>query len=120
MLFLTPQTLVNDMRQQICPAHLVVCLVVDEAHKATGNHAYTQAVGMLYKRSGGFRILALSATPGQTLERVQEVITNLHITRLEVRDEQSIDVMGCLNERQQGTSTMSSTPCPPALLPSYR
>ena len=95
LLFLTPQTLVNDMQNDICPAHEIVCIVVDEAHKASGNHAYTQAVAMLTRRSGGFRVLALSATPGQTIDRIQEVVTNLRITRMEARDETSIDVMGC-------------------------
>ena len=103
MLFLTPQTLYNDLLNGTCPAQQVVCLVVDEAHKATGNHSYTQVVKKLTQLSGGFRLLALSATPGQTLERIQEVVTNLRISRLEARDETSIDVVGCLHERKQET-----------------
>ena len=123
MLFLTPQTLLSDIAAGICPAETVVCVVVDEAHKATGNHAYVQVVRQLTKLSGGFRVLALSATPGGTLERIQEVrnqpahlatrgsnpcllpalapqvVTNLRISRLEARDETSVDVVGCLNER---------------------
>ena len=109
LLFLTPQTMVNDMENGICPAHEIVCLVVDEAHKATGSHAYAVAVAMLTKRSGGFRVLALSATPGVSVDRIQEVVTNLRITRLEARDESSIDVMGCLNERAQVRATHSLT-----------
>ena len=31
-------------------------------------------------------LLALSATPGQTLEKIQEVVTNLRIQRLEARE----------------------------------
>jgi hypothetical protein len=103
MLFLTPQTLANDMETGVCPAHEIVCVVVDEAHKATGNHAYVQVASMLSRRSGGFRLLALSATPGQNVEKIQEVVTKLRIHRLEARDETSIDVMGCINERVQQT-----------------
>ena len=40
MFFLTPQVLTNDLNRSACPAESVKCLVVDEAHKATGNHAY--------------------------------------------------------------------------------
>ena len=40
--FLTPQVLVNDLSRGVCPADMVKCLVVDEAHKALGNHAYCQ------------------------------------------------------------------------------
>jgi hypothetical protein len=42
LLFLTPQTLQNDLESGSCPAHEIVCLVVDEAHKATGQHAYVK------------------------------------------------------------------------------
>ena len=72
LFFLTPQTLVNDLEQCLCPAHELVCLVIDEAHKATGQHAYVQAVRMLRERSGGFRVLALSATPGRDPMAVQQ------------------------------------------------
>lgn len=40
--FLTPQVLANDLRANICPAAEIRLLVFDEAHKATGNHAYCQ------------------------------------------------------------------------------
>lgn len=40
--FLTPQVLTNDLSRAACPAESIKCLVVDEAHKATGNHAYCQ------------------------------------------------------------------------------
>ncbi len=40
--FLTPQVLMNDLSREALPALDVKCLVVDEAHKALGNHAYCQ------------------------------------------------------------------------------
>ena len=40
--FLTPQVLTNDLSRGSCPAEDVKCLVIDEAHKALGNHAYCQ------------------------------------------------------------------------------
>jgi ERCC4-related helicase len=39
-----------------------------------------------------FRVLALSATPGGTPEAVQEVIDRLHISRIEIRTENSLDI----------------------------
>lgn len=42
MFFLTPQVLVNDLINAICPAADIKCVIVDEAHKALGNHAYCQ------------------------------------------------------------------------------
>lgn len=49
--FLTPQVLTNDLLRGSCPALQVQCVVVDEAHKALGNHAYCQVMWlfMLYK-----------------------------------------------------------------------
>lgn len=40
--FLTPQVMVNDLSRDTCPARQVKCVVIDEAHKALGNHAYCQ------------------------------------------------------------------------------
>ena len=42
--FLTPQVIMNDLSRGTCPAVDVRCLVIDEAHKATGNHAYCQVI----------------------------------------------------------------------------
>lgn len=39
-----------------------------------------------------FRILALSATPGGDPEKVQMIIDHLHISRIEIRDEASMDL----------------------------
>ena len=65
--FLTPQVLTNDISRAAFPASEVKCLVLDEAHKALGNYAYVQVVQELGKHGAVFRILALSATPGNFL-----------------------------------------------------
>ena len=68
MFFLTPQVLNNDLVAGICPAAHIRCLVVDEAHKATGNYSYCTVVQELTKANAVYRILALSATPGSDIE----------------------------------------------------
>ncbi|GAN04941.1 helicase C-terminal domain-containing protein [Mucor ambiguus] len=90
--FATPQTVQNDLKSGICPARLVSCVVLDEAHKATGNYAYTQVVQKIYKINKSFRILALTATPGSTMDAVQSVVSNLHISKIEIRTEESMDI----------------------------
>ena len=40
--FVTPQVINNDLAKGVCPALAIKCIVVDEAHKALGNHAYCQ------------------------------------------------------------------------------
>ena len=80
----------NDITKGACPAEAVRCVVFDEAHKALGNYSYCQ-VGSQLSLGGGvvggaygscvlqvvkelsgrgvvFRVLALSATPGNDLK----------------------------------------------------
>ncbi|CAF3423120.1 unnamed protein product [Rotaria socialis] len=82
--FLTPQTLNNDLVKTTCPWSKIRCLVVDEAHRALGQHAYCQVVQELCKNGEDYRILALSATPGNNVEAVQNVISNLKISHIEM------------------------------------
>ncbi|ODQ51059.1 P-loop containing nucleoside triphosphate hydrolase protein, partial [Saitoella complicata NRRL Y-17804] len=92
MFFCTPQTVENDIRNGYLDVKDIVCIVVDEAHRATGNYAYANVVRLLEGRGGMSRILALTATPGSTVEAVQQVIDNLHVSRIEIRSEDSLDI----------------------------
>ncbi|XP_016072835.1 PREDICTED: Fanconi anemia group M protein isoform X2 [Miniopterus natalensis] len=74
VIFLTPQVMVNDLSRGACPAAEIKCLVIDEAHKALGNYAYCQAV--------------------------QQVITNLLIGQIELRSEDSPDILPYSHERR--------------------
>ncbi|XP_016109943.1 Fanconi anemia group M protein [Sinocyclocheilus grahami] len=97
--FLTPQVMVNDLSRNSCPAAHVRCVVIDEAHKATGNHAYCQVIRELSNQTQQFRVLALSATPGGDLKAVQQVISNLLISHIELRSEDSPDVQTHVHQR---------------------
>ena len=90
--FATPQTFANDLETGVCPARAVVCLVLDEAHRATGNYAYVTAVRRLVDAGVKFRVLALSATPGTTREAVQTMLSNMRISAVEFRGEDHPDV----------------------------
>ena len=90
--FCTPQVVSNDIETGDLNAKDVVCLVVDEAHRAVGNYAYTQIVAKLKERGAVFRILALTATPGKELESVQNIVSALDINRVEFRSELDVDV----------------------------
>jgi Fanconi anemia group M protein len=90
--FATPQTFHNDLKGGACPAEALVALVLDEAHRATGAYAYVTAVRHLAEAGVRVRILALSATPGTTVDAVQEVLRNLCIGAVEYRSEDDADV----------------------------
>ncbi len=101
--FMTPQTIVNDLKTGICDPKRIVLLVVDEAHRATGGYAYVEVVKFIRRFNESFRVLALTATPGSKVEQVQEVIDGLDIARVEIRTEQSLDIRQYVQKRQNET-----------------
>ena len=97
--FMTPQTLINDLKHGYCDPKKIVLVVVDEAHKATGSYAYVEVVKFLRRYNSSFRVLALTATPGKNVETVQEVIDGLGIARTEIRTEESLDIREFVHSR---------------------
>ena len=97
--FCTPQTVQRDIESDRCPTRRVVCVVLDEAHKASGAYAYVKVVQQLEEAGGKFRILGLSATPGTGIKQIQEVITALRIQKIEARFEDDASVKKYIHER---------------------
>ncbi|KAJ4819037.1 ATP-dependent DNA helicase mph1 [Rhynchospora pubera] len=98
--FLTPQVLQKDIENGICLAKQIVCLVIDEAHRAHGNFSSCVAVRQLMSVPVSLRILALTATPGSKVPQIQDVINNLSISTLEYRDEDDPDVKPYVHNRE--------------------
>ncbi|CAL0329459.1 unnamed protein product [Lupinus luteus] len=98
--FVTPQVLEKDIQSGICLLNHLVCLVIDEAHRATGNYSYCEAIRQLMAVPVQLRILALTATPGSKQQTVQDVIDNLHISKLEYRSETDHDVISYIHDRK--------------------
>lgn len=46
-----------------------------------------------------FRVLALTATPGSKPDAVQEIVDALHISRIEIRDEKSMDITPYMHQK---------------------
>ncbi|KAK9872531.1 hypothetical protein WA026_017996 [Henosepilachna vigintioctopunctata] len=90
--FVTPQVLQNDLTSFPDLGVSIKCIVFDEAHKARGNYAYCEVIRILRCQTQYFRVLALSATPGNGTDDIGEVIRNLMISHLEFRNEESPDV----------------------------
>ncbi|KAI1656654.1 P-loop containing nucleoside triphosphate hydrolase protein [Daldinia decipiens] len=99
--FMTPQTLENDLSSGYADPKSIGLLVVDEAHRATGNYSYVKVVSFLRRFTSSFRILALTATPGSKVESVQEVIDNLAISHVEIRTEESMDIRQYVHQRDE-------------------
>lgn len=103
--FMTPQTLMNDLKTGIADPKRIVLLVVDEAHRATGGYAYVEVVKFLRRYNKSVRVLALTATPGSTVESVQAVIDGLDISRVEIRTEHSLDIRDYVHSRNIDVET---------------
>ncbi|KAG0655603.1 3'-5' DNA helicase [Maudiozyma exigua] len=99
--FTTPQVVENDLKRGVLNPKDIICLVVDEAHRATGSYAYTNVVQFINRFNTSYRILALTATPGSTLENVQEVVNNLTISTIEIRTEDSDDIVKYMKNRER-------------------
>ncbi|KVH88388.1 DNA/RNA helicase, DEAD/DEAH box type, N-terminal [Cynara cardunculus var. scolymus] len=98
--FVTPQVLEKDIQSGSCVVKQLVCLVIDEAHRASGNYSYCVAVRELMAVPVQLRILALTATPGSNHQTVQQVIDNLQISSLEHRSESDPDVTPYVHDRK--------------------
>lgn len=71
---MTPQTLQSDIKDGLFDLTKLTLLVIDEAHRATGNYAYCNVIKQLEEKQFGFRILSLSATPVSKIENLQTVV----------------------------------------------
>lgn len=98
--FTTPQVVENDLKAGILNPKEIVCLVVDEAHRARGNYSYTNVVQFIDRFNTSYRVLALTATPAADIEGVQEVVNNLHISKIEIRTEESIDIVKYMKRKE--------------------
>ncbi|KAH7921254.1 P-loop containing nucleoside triphosphate hydrolase protein [Leucogyrophana mollusca] len=108
--YMTPQTLINDLVTENCDAQDIILMVIDEAHKGTGDYAYAQVVRYLMAKNPHFRVLALTATPGSTPEAIQAIVDSLHISRIEIRDEKSLDLREYMHKKEIKQHIINMTP----------
>ncbi|MHA1796414.1 MAG: helicase-related protein [Promethearchaeota archaeon] len=90
--FMTPQTLRNDLINNLYELKNVSLIIFDEAHRAVGDYAYTEIARMYHDSAEQPHILAMTASPGGTIEKIDEVKNNLFIEEIIVRDENDPDV----------------------------
>jgi len=90
--FMTPQVLQNDLISGLYSIKDVSLIIFDECHRAVGDYAYC-FIAKKYKESGSsHQILGLTASPGSTQEKINEIKENLFINHLEIRTDNDSDV----------------------------
>jgi len=83
----TPQTVESDLIKRYFDPSEFSLIIFDEAHRAVGDYAYTWLAKKFNETS---QILAMSASPASTNDRLNEIRTNLYINHFEFRDENSL------------------------------
>ncbi|MBN1645203.1 DEAD/DEAH box helicase [Candidatus Woesearchaeota archaeon] len=92
LVFSTPQGLVNDIVSGRIDLKDVSLLIVDEAHRAVGSYDYVFIAKQFNKKASFPKILALTASPGSDLQKIEEVCKNLFIESVEIRTDSDPDV----------------------------
>ena len=96
----TPQVIENDLLTRRISLRDVSCIIFDEAHRAVGNYAYVY-IAERYGREGTDRlVLGITASPGSSLERIEEVCGNIGATRIETKTEADPDVSPFVHQRE--------------------
>ncbi len=88
----TPQTIENDLENNKIELNNFSFIVFDEAHRAVKEYAYPFVAKKFRLQSKNSLILGLTASPGATQEKIQEICDNLFIRAVEIRSESDLDV----------------------------
>jgi len=93
IIFSTPQTTRNDLKNKNLSLNDFSTLIVDEAQHCIGNYAYTYVARKFMEQT--FRkglIVGLTASPSGRYSKIHEIKKNLFIKNVEIRSERDEDV----------------------------
>jgi ATP-dependent DNA helicase MPH1 len=108
--FSTPQIVENDIENNLCDPNSIVCLIIDEAHRAVGNYSYCNIINKLNDGNVDFRICGLTATPGTNFQSIQKLIHTLNIEVLEYINEESAEIQPFVSLKSREVIPISSDP----------
>lgn len=95
----TPQTIESDLKNSRISLKDVSMICLDECHHSRQKYSSTSIVKKYLQQSQNPRILALTASPGSSRERIEEIYNNLSIETIEVRTEEDEDVKPYVQEK---------------------
>ncbi len=85
----TPQTINNDLEAGRYGLSGFSLVIYDEAHRGRGDYAYVKVAEYVLK---GTRSVGMTASPGNSIEKIEEVCLNLRLRRIDMRSENDPDV----------------------------
>ncbi|NOX71898.1 MAG: DEAD/DEAH box helicase [Candidatus Micrarchaeota archaeon] len=100
IIFATPQTISNDLQEKRISLANFSLVIFDEAHHAIGGYAYPFVAETYLDQCDDPKILALTASPGGTREKIDEICQNLGIDAVEIKTEKDDDVKEWVKEKK--------------------
>ena len=85
----TPQVIRNDVQNGLIDLTDLGLLIFDEAHHATGKHAYSQVGLLLHEANPKCSVIGATASPGSTEHGIRQVADNLNIKTYSVSKKES-------------------------------
>ncbi len=88
----TPQVIENDLLSKRLDLKNVSFIIFDECHHAVGEYSYVFVSEMYQKHREDGLVLAMTASPGNDINKIFEVCKNLKINNIEIRTKYDSDV----------------------------
>ena len=88
----TPQVIENDLLSHRIDLSDVIHITFDEAHRSVGNYAYVYIAEKYQFQAKDPLILGITASPGASSEKIEEVCRNLSTSNVQVRTDDDPDV----------------------------
>jgi ERCC4-related helicase len=96
IIFATPQTI--DFSIKKFPLDDVSLIIFDEAHRAVGDYSYVNISTQYWKKTKYPQVLALTASPGASIDKIKEVCKNLGVKVVEAKSDEDKDVKPYIKE----------------------
>ncbi|MEJ2251993.1 MAG: helicase-related protein [Candidatus Lokiarchaeota archaeon] len=94
IIFATPQTIRNDIVKKKYSLEKVCLVIFDEAHHTSGDYPYSLISDIYIDQNPDGTILGLTASPGSSRDRINDLCENLHIPieNIHIRTRKDTDV----------------------------
>ncbi|MFH1294383.1 MAG: DEAD/DEAH box helicase [Candidatus Aenigmatarchaeota archaeon] len=99
LVFATPQTIQNDIKNGRVNLREFSLLVIDEIHHGVGRYAYPFVAQAYLETAENPKILGLTASPTSEYEKVREICDKCGIDAIEIRTENDSDVSPYVQEK---------------------
>ena len=96
----TPQTIQSDLNNNRISLSDVSLLVIDEAHRSRDKFANTVVTQKYLEQAKNQRVLALTASPGGTKQKIKDICQNLNIEKVEVRTDDHEEVQPYIQKKE--------------------